>query len=94
MLKRKSDVLEKFKFFKAQFKIKRDLKIKYLHTNNREEFYSKKFEAFCNEHGIKRYLTILELYNRNDVTERMNKILMKYARSMLIIARLEKRFFG
>lgn len=53
MLKNKSAIFEKFKYFKAWIEHNKNLKIKYLYSDNGREFCSKKFEALCNEHGIK-----------------------------------------
>ena len=83
MLKSKSDIFKKLRHFKAGIENKKNLKIKYLHTDNGGEFCSKKFKAFCNEHRIKRYLIVLEIPQQNDVAKRMNMILMEHPRSML-----------
>ena len=51
-LKKKSEVFDKFKEFKALVENQTDKKIKVLRTDNGGEFCSKEFEEFCKKCGI------------------------------------------
>ena len=57
-LKRKDEVFERFKEFKALIKNLSENKIKILRSDNGGEFTSNEFNDFCKEAGIKRELTI------------------------------------
>ncbi|GKV30830.1 hypothetical protein SLEP1_g39605 [Rubroshorea leprosula] len=94
MLKRKSDAFEKFKKFKALVENQKGTKIKCLRTDNGGEFCSKEFDDFCNEHGIKRHLTVPGTPQQNGVAERMNRTLMERARCMMSTAKLGKEFWA
>ena len=63
-------------------------KIKVLRTDNGGEFCSRKFEEFCKKCGIAWQKTTPYTPQQNGVAERMNKMLMERARSMLSGARL------
>ena len=52
ILKQKSNVFEIFKKFKVLVENEKDLKIKYLYSDNGGEYYSKKFEEFYGEYEI------------------------------------------
>ncbi len=51
-LKKKSEVFDRFKEFKALVENQREKKIKVLRINNGGEFCSKEFEEFCMKCGI------------------------------------------
>ena len=56
-LKKKSEVFDRFKEFKALVENQTKNKLKVLRTNNAGEFYSKEFEEFCKKCGIARQKT-------------------------------------
>ena len=82
-LKKKSEVFDRFKEFKALVENQTEKKIKVLMTDNGGEFCSKEFEEFCKKCGIARQKTTPYTPQQNGVAERMNKTLMERARSML-----------
>jgi transposase InsO family protein len=94
MLKRKSDVFEKFQIFKNFVENQKGQKIKCLRTDNGGEFCSAEFNNFCRDHGIKRHLTVPGTPQQNGVAERMNRTLMERARSMMSSAKMAKRFWA
>ena len=53
-LRKKSEVFEKFKEFKALVESQTEKKIKVLRTDNGGEFCKKEFEEFCKKCGIAR----------------------------------------
>eukprot|EP00253_Pinus_taeda_P029316 PITA_29316 len=82
-LKKKSEVFDRFKEFKALVENQTEKKIKVLRTDNGGEFCGKEFEEFCKKCGIARQKTTPYTPQQNGVAERMNKTLMERARSML-----------
>eukprot|EP00253_Pinus_taeda_P034553 PITA_34553 len=92
-LKKKSEVFDKFKEFKALVENQTEKKIKVLRTDNGGEFCSKEFEEFC-KCGIARQKTTPYTPQQNGVTERMNKTLVERARSMLSGAELGQEFWA
>jgi len=48
-IKRKADVFQFFKFYKAHVELESGKKIKCLRTDNVEEYTSKEFDEFCKE---------------------------------------------
>ena len=82
-LRKKSEVFDKFKEFKALVENQTEKKINTLRTDNGGEFCSKEFEEFCKKCGIARQKTTPYTHQKNGVAERMKKTLMEKARSML-----------
>ena len=56
-LRKKSEVFDRFKEFKALVENQTENKIKVLRTDNGGEFCKKEFEEFCNKCGIARQKT-------------------------------------
>ena len=81
-LKRKDEVFEKFKEFKALVKNLSKKKIKILRSDNRGEFTSNEFKDFCKEFGIKRELTTPYNPQQNGVVERKNSSIMEAIKAM------------
>jgi transposase InsO family protein len=57
-LKNKSESFENFKIYKEMIENEMDSRIKCLRSDNGGDFTSKKFMDYCNNHGIKRQLSI------------------------------------
>eukprot|EP00253_Pinus_taeda_P034923 PITA_34923 len=93
-LKKKSEVFDRFKEFKALVENQTEKKIKVLRTDNGGEFCGKEFEEFCKKCGIARQKTTPYTPQQNGVAERMNKTLMERARSMLSGAGLGQEFWA
>jgi len=82
-LKKKSEAFDRFKEFKALVENQIEKKIKVLRKDNGGEFCSKEFEEFCKKCGISWKNTTPYTPQKNEVVERMNKMLMERARIML-----------
>ena len=91
-LRKKFEVFDRFKEFKALVENRTEKKIKVLRIYNGGEFCSKKFEELCKKCGIARQKTTPYTPEKNRVLERMNKTLMERARSMLNDVALGQEF--
>jgi hypothetical protein len=93
-LRKKSEVFDKFKEFKALVENQTEKKIKVLRTDNGGEFCGNEFKEFCKKCGIARQKTTPYTPQQNGVAERMNRTLMEKARSMLSGAGLGQEFWA
>ena len=82
-LRKKSEVFDRFKEFKALVENQTEKKIKALRTDNGGEFCKKEFEEFCKKCGIAQQKTTPYTPQKKRVAERMNRTLMEKERSML-----------
>ena len=94
MLKRKDDVFDIFKQFRALVEKSTGRFIECLRTDNGTEFTSKEFDNYCKKDGIERHKTTVYTPQQNGVTERMNMTLLERARSMLSNANLQQELWG
>ncbi|GJY03409.1 retrovirus-related pol polyprotein from transposon TNT 1-94 [Tanacetum coccineum] len=72
-IKKKSDVFEVFKVYKARVELDSGTKIKCLRTDNGGEYTGDEFDLFCKQEGIKRQFTTAYTPQQNGVAERMNR---------------------
>ena len=93
-LRKKYQVFERFKEFKALVENHTDKKIKVLRTNNGREFCKNEFEEFCKKCGISWQKTTPYTPQQNGVAKRMNRTLMEKARSMLSGTGLGQEFWA
>ena len=93
-MRKKSEVFDKFKEFKALVENQTDKKIKVSRKDNGGEFCKKEFEEFCKKCGIARQKTYPYTPQQNGVVERMNRTLMEKSRSMLCGTRLGQEFWA
>ncbi|KAL0278108.1 UNVERIFIED_CONTAM: hypothetical protein PYX00_000019 [Menopon gallinae] len=84
MLKNKSDVLEKFKVFKARVENFTGRKIKCIRTDNAREYLSKEFKNILEECGISRQLSAEYTPQQNGIAERANRTLIEMARCLML----------
>ena len=82
-LKKKYEVFDKFKEFKALVENQTEKKIKVLRTDDGGEFCGNEFEELCKKCGIARPETTPYTPSQNGIAEWMNMTLMEKARSML-----------
>nr|GEV29091.1 retrovirus-related Pol polyprotein from transposon TNT 1-94 [Tanacetum cinerariifolium] len=93
-IKKKCDVFEFFKVYKARVELDSGMKIKCLRTDNRGEYTGDEFDLFCRQEGIKRQFTTAYTPQQNRVAGRMNKTLLERARAMLATTSLGKPFWA
>lgn len=59
------------------------LKLKVLRSNNGGEDTSREFNQYCKDHGIQRQLTTTYTPQQNGMAERMNRMLVEKAKTMM-----------
>ena len=91
-LKEKSEVFENFKKFKALVEKESGLSIKAMRSDRGGEFTSNKFNKYCEDHGIRRPLTVPRSPQQNGVAERKNRTILNMVRSMLKSKKMPKEF--
>ncbi|GKA61173.1 retrovirus-related pol polyprotein from transposon TNT 1-94 [Tanacetum coccineum] len=80
-IKKKSDVFEVFKVYKARVELDSGKNIKCLRTDNGGEYIGDEFDTFFRQEGIKRQFTTAYTPQQNEVAERMNRTLLVRARA-------------
>ena len=93
-LKKKSEVFDTFRKWKAMVENETGLKIKRVRSDNGGEYRDNRFREFCANNGIKMEKTVPMTPQQNGVAERMNRTLNERARSMRIHAGLPKMFWA
>jgi len=83
-IRNKSDALNAFKQVKSLFETLIGKKIKFLQSDNGQEYLSKEFEQFLKENGIQRRLSVPYNPEQNGTAERKNRTLLDVARCLLI----------
>nr|KYP41492.1 Retrovirus-related Pol polyprotein from transposon TNT 1-94 [Cajanus cajan] len=91
-LKEKSEAFEAFKNFKAMVEKTTNLYIKALQSDRGGEYMSTAFTNYCEEQGIKRFLTAAYSPQQNGVAERKNQTILDMVRSMLKSKNMSKEF--
>ena len=81
------------KNLKALIENEKDSKIKCLRKNRGGELTSKEFDEFCKEYGIKIDLSTARKPKQNGVVERRNRIVQEMARTILLAADLQPKFW-
>ncbi|KAL5848374.1 hypothetical protein ACOSQ4_006387 [Xanthoceras sorbifolium] len=93
-LKKKSEVFDTFRKWKAMVENETGLKIKRLRSDNGGEYKDSRFREFCANSGIKMEKTVPMTPQQNGVAERMNRTLNERARSMRLHAGLPKMLWA
>ena len=87
-MSKKSQASEKFKEYVAEFGTPRRLR-----TDNGAEYTANKFKDYCRDSRIKQEFTVPEIPQQNEVAERFNRTQVEMGRSLLIQAKLPKRYW-
>ena len=93
-LKKKSEVFDTFRKWKAMVENETGLKIKRVRSDNGGEYRDNRFRELCANNGIKMEKTVPMTPQQNGVAKRMNRTLNERARSMRIHAGLPKMFWA
>ncbi|KAJ3685006.1 hypothetical protein LUZ61_014170 [Rhynchospora tenuis] len=93
-LNEKSEAFAIFKKFKVLVEKLNGNYIKALRSDRGGEYISKEFEYFCEEHGIRRFLTAPYSPQQNGVAERKNRTILDIVHSMLKSKNMPKEFWA
>jgi transposase InsO family protein len=93
-LKEKSEAFFVFKKFKVLVQNLSDECIKTLRSDRGGEFTSKEFVIFCEQKGIRRFLTTPYSPQQNGVAKRKNRTILDMVRSMLKSKNMPKEFWA
>lgn len=88
ILKKKSDIFEAFKEYKARVEKQTGRQIKKIRSDNAKEYLSRDFNEFLKQEGIQRELSVEYTPQQNGVAERANQTLVEMARCMLLQSNL------
>ena len=94
ILKTKDQVFDYFLEWKALVEKATKKKIKTLRTDNGGEYTSTRFQDYLKAEGIRHELTVPKTPQQNGIAERLNRTLVETAQSMLLDAKLPKRFWA
>lgn len=94
MVKRKSDVFEKFREWRALAEKTVGASLKTLRSDNGGEYISGDFERYLTEEGIRHEYTVPKTPEQNGVAERLNRTLGEKVRCMLSDSGLPKVFWA
>lgn len=93
-LKEKSEAFETFRKFKVMVENATDRRIKALRSDRGGEYTSTAFMKYCEEQGIRRFLTTAYSPQQNGVAERKNRTVLDMVRSMLKSKNMSKEFWA
>lgn len=93
-IKRKCEVLDKFKEYSAMVEAMHNMKIAKLRVDNGGEYTSNEFKQFCQTKGIQMSFTVAYTPEMNSISERLNQTLQGKARSMLLASGLDHKFWN
>jgi transposase InsO family protein len=93
-LKEISEAFAIFKKFKVFVEKQSGFYIKVLRSDRDGEFISAAFNSFCEEHGIRRHLTVPCSPQQNGVAERKNQTILDMVRSVLKSKNMPKEFWA
>lgn len=94
ILKRKDEVFQRFKEWRALVEKSSGKQIKTLRTDNGGEYTSTEFTSYLLKEGIKHELTAPHTPQQNGVAERLNRTLVEGVRTMLADSKLPKKFWA
>lgn len=93
-MKHKSETLSKFKLWEAYVTNETGCTIKTLRTDNGGEYMSREFQDLLKEKGIRHETTVPYSPQQNGIAERFNRTLQESALSMILQAKLSKKFWA
>ncbi|KAJ6902219.1 Retrovirus-related Pol polyprotein from transposon TNT 1-94 [Populus alba x Populus x berolinensis] len=93
-LKRKSEVFNCFKDFKAIVEKQTGYTIRTVRSDQGGEYTANDFEAYCTQQGIRHQTTPAYTPQLNGVAERKNRTILDMARSLLKAKKLPKQYWA
>jgi len=94
LLKEKSEAFEVFKKFKVMVEKVTGRQIKFVRSDRGGEYTSTAFMKYCEEQGIRIFLTAPYSPQQNGVAERKNGTILDMVRSMLKSKKMPKEFWA
>ena len=94
LIKLKSEVFAKFEEFSAMISNAHGKRVKILRSDNGGEYSSMEFKEYMRTRGIQHQTTVAYTPQQNGLAERMNRTLLDSVRSMLIGAKMHRRYWG
>ena len=89
----KSEACEKMEKLCKRLQNEKGVPIIKMRSDHGKEFENAKFEAFCNEHGIRKEFLAPKTPQQNGVVERKNRIIKEMARVMLLNKDIPQKFW-
>ena len=93
-LREKSEAFDKMEKLCKRLQNEKGVPIVKIRSDHRKEFENTKFEAFCNEHGIKKEFSAPKTPQQNGVVERKNWVIQEMARVMLLNKSIPQKFWA
>ncbi|KAE9097645.1 hypothetical protein PF010_g15870 [Phytophthora fragariae] len=93
-MKKKAEVLEKFKMFKADMENATGRKIKRIHSDNGGEYTGRLFKEYLSKQGIRHEKTVPYTPRQNGLAERMKRSLVEMARCILYNEGIDKKWWA
>ncbi|XP_070664630.1 uncharacterized protein [Malus domestica] len=90
----KSEVFTIFKKFKTMVELQSGYQIKRLRSDREFEYTSHEFNAFCEDVGLEKQLTVAYSPQQNGIAERKNKTIIEMAKSMMHEKNMSYTFWG
>ncbi|KAH9120195.1 hypothetical protein LEN26_011236 [Aphanomyces euteiches] len=94
LLRKKSEIFDKFVEFHAMVKTQFKANIKRLCSDNGREYQNRNFEDYCKAHGILQRFPPAYTPELNGLAERMNRTLVESARCLLEHAGLPREYWA
>jgi transposase InsO family protein len=93
-LEKKSEAFKSFKKFKVMVEKTTGKNIRSLRSDRGGEYLSNEFKLYCENQGIRRFLTAPYTPQQNGVTERKNRTILDMVRSMIKTKEMPKEFWA
>ena len=86
--------MTRWKGYARGYKNEKGIPIVKIRSDHGKEPENAKFEAFCNEHGIKKEFLAPKTPQQNGVVERKNRVIQEMARVMLLNKNIPQKFWA
>ena len=93
-LREKLEACEKMAKLYKRLQNEKGVPIIKIRSDHGKKFENAKFEAFCNEHGIRKEFLAPKTPHQNGVVKRKNHIIQEMARVMLLNKDIFQKFWG